>query len=559
MTRRYTGGLISATAQATDANSANGIFTLADAQERTARGNFPTGRWTPQKSLRFRNSANTFLRRLPTTTGNRKIFTHSVWFKLGLISTTLIIFEASDATGTTVRSPFRMTSEGYLQWTDSASGATVNTTSVLKDPSAWYHAVVAVDTTQTITTERVKMYINGVRVTSFSTYTAPTLNSDTLFNTAAYYNTIGSGTYWVSQAFDGYMAEFNHIDGQALSASSFGLTDSETGSWIPKRYTGTYGTNGFYLSFNPDYDTSTKTVNPDFTADYVVVAGGGGGGNGAGSPGTGGGAGGYRTSAGTSGGNSLAESSIGLKLSTAYNIILGAGGAGGSGAGASKGSDSKFFNIISFGGGGGQSPGIGDGWTSSGIGQGGSGSGGDTIAGGSGTLGQGSNGGLSFTGSGGLSSGNGFNSGGGGGAGAVGTNANGSVAGAGGNGLATTISGSSVTYGGGGAGGNDSARVNGPASGGTGGGGSSVYGSAGTNATVNTGGGGGAGSNRANAGGAGFAGGNGGSGIIIIKIPNTRTATFSAGVTSSLNSGVAGFKIYTVTATSSTSETVTFS
>jgi hypothetical protein len=255
MPRRYTGGFLSSKEQATDANTANGIFTTQEAAALTTAGNFPTGRWTPQRSLRFKSASNTYLRRTPSTTGNRKTFTHSVWFKLGMLSSTLIIFEASDATGTSVRSPFRMTSGGNLQWTDSSSGAVVNSAALLRDPSAWYHAVVAVDTTQTISTERVKMYINGVRQTSFETYTAATLNSDTLFNSSSYFHTIGSGIYWTAQAFDGYMSEFNHIDGQALDPSYFGATDPETGTWVPKRYTGTYGTNGFYLPFNDNTTT----------------------------------------------------------------------------------------------------------------------------------------------------------------------------------------------------------------------------------------------------------------------------------------------------------------
>lgn len=572
MTRRYTGGLLSATEQITDANTANGIFTLQEAGALTAAGNFPIGRLTSQKSLRFRNSASAFLSRTPIVAGNRKTFTYSVWLKRGLLGPTLQkILECGNTSSDYFTILFNGTGSGSvddrISLYSNVGGSTalyVESTAQYRDTAAWYHFVFAIDTTQAVSTNRVKIYVNGSQVTALAATTYPSQNVDLpVNNTVAHSIGPGAPTGTSQYFFDGHMAEINLIDGQALPPSYFGFTDPQTGAWVPKQYTGAYGTNGAYLSFNPDYDTS-KILAPDFTADFVVVAGGGGGGNGYGSPGPGGGAGGYRTSAGTSGGNESAESSIGIKLSTAYNIIVGAGGAGGGTYGggitqATKGSVSKFVNIVSVPGGSGYSPGITDSWSPYGLGQGGSGSGGSTTIRGQATLGQGFNGGLSVDGSGGLGSGNGFNQGGGGGASALGGTATGSVAGAGGNGLATTISGSSVTYAGGGAGGNDSARVNGPASGGTGGGGSSVYGGAGNNGTTNTGGGGAGGSNRANAGGSGYPGGNGGSGIIIIKIPNTRTATFSGGVTSSLSTSVAGFKIYTVTATSTTSETVTFS
>ena len=248
MTRRYTGGFLSAKEQATDSNTSNGIFSLSDAEQLTAAGTFPTGRWTPQRSLRFRNASNTYLIR-PAVTGNRKTFTTSVWVKIGQPSTTLIIFEASDATGTTTRSPFRMAGD-QIQFSDSASGGAATTTGSFRDPAAWYHIVASVDTTQTNSTDRIKIYVNGIRQISFSTYTAPTLNADTLFNSAAYYQTIASGRYWTGQAFDGYMSEFNHVDGLALDPTYFGTTDPETGTWVPKLYTGAYGNNGFYLPFS---------------------------------------------------------------------------------------------------------------------------------------------------------------------------------------------------------------------------------------------------------------------------------------------------------------------
>ena len=116
-----------------------------------------------------------------------------------------------------------------------------------RDPSAWGHLQIAVDTTDATASDRVKVYWNGVRLTpNASTY--PTLNSDTTMNPAStafrFMSDVTNGTY-----VDGYAGEVNFIDGQALTPSSFGQTDSATGVWVPKKYAGTYGTNGFYLKF----------------------------------------------------------------------------------------------------------------------------------------------------------------------------------------------------------------------------------------------------------------------------------------------------------------------
>jgi hypothetical protein len=119
------------------------------------------------------------------------------------------------------------------------------TTQVFRDPSAWYHIVVAIDTTQATAANRVKLYVNGEQVTSLST-TYPALNADMPINNTLPHALNG---YIVSgiQYLDGYLTEVNFVDGQALTPSDFGETNEDTGVWQPIEYTGTYGTNGFYL------------------------------------------------------------------------------------------------------------------------------------------------------------------------------------------------------------------------------------------------------------------------------------------------------------------------
>jgi hypothetical protein len=147
-----------------------------------------------------------------------------------------------------------------------AGGTTWFTTAVYRDPSAWYHLVHVVDTTNSTATDRQRLYVNGVRVTSFGTQTTITQNVQTVqwgVNGSAT-NRIGTGGgSGTGNPFDGYLTEVNFIDGQALTASSFGEYSSYDGVWIPKKYSGTYGTNGFYLNFNDNSGTTATTLGKD--------------------------------------------------------------------------------------------------------------------------------------------------------------------------------------------------------------------------------------------------------------------------------------------------------
>lgn len=281
----------------------------------------------------------------------------------------------------------------------------------------------------------------------------------------------------------------------------------------------------------------TTNLYSPISVEYLVIAGGGGGGGVGG--GGGGGGGGFRT-------GTLTEAT-----GTAYTVTVGAGGLGTTSGSArgENGGNSVFDTITANGGGGGGST------TASGVlpcssgGSGGGGGGGINSYGGGGGCGaffqQG------FGGGGGSGSGG---SGGGGGAGGTGTTGS-TVGGAGGIGKVSTITGASVYYSGGGGGGQTTTAGTGPSSGGTGGGGNGGRSPVGpTNGTPNTGGGGG-GSYRSSG---TEPAASGGSGVVILKIPNTFSATFSAGVTSSVSTSVTGYKVYTITATGA-SPTVTFS
>jgi hypothetical protein len=211
--------------------------------------------YTVNRSLRFRASATAYLNRTPASASNRTTWTWSGWVKRGSLTADMSLFQGySDANNYTV---IILESANRIQIQNRvAATATFNcvTTAVYRDPSAWYHIAVAFDTTQAVSTDRIKLWVNGVRVTSFDTQTIGSQNATGFVNNNNLHSIGRSGA--ATQYFDGYLAEVNFIDGQALTPSSFGLYDSN-GIWQPQRYTGSYGTNGFYLPFRDTTSTTT--------------------------------------------------------------------------------------------------------------------------------------------------------------------------------------------------------------------------------------------------------------------------------------------------------------
>jgi hypothetical protein len=211
-------------------------------------------------SLRFRQSATGYLSRTPAGATNRKTFTWSGWIKLGFLSQYGVQFAAGN-NNFAIKLASANGSSNSLEVYD-YNGASYNfqlvSSAVYRDSSAWYHLVVSIDTTQATASNRVKIYVNGNQVTSFSTSTYPSQNLDTYVNsvTPHYHGVFGSSYLTSAYAFDGYMTEINFVDGTALTPSSFGETSATTGQWIPKKYTGSYGTNGFYLKFSDIATTS---------------------------------------------------------------------------------------------------------------------------------------------------------------------------------------------------------------------------------------------------------------------------------------------------------------
>lgn len=217
------------------------------------QGSSETDTYQVSRSLRF-NGTSKYLTRTFLTPTNNKIFTYSCWLKPAFLSTTprLGIFMASNAGASSIFGlEFTATTQTLSVW-DSSISITVGsivTSQVFRDPTAWYHLVMAVDTTQATAANRVKLYINGAQITAFSSASYPALNANPYMNSAVQHS-IGSWFPYAVGYYDGYMAELNFVDGQALTPSSFGETEPVTGRWRPIQYSGTYGNNGFYLPFS---------------------------------------------------------------------------------------------------------------------------------------------------------------------------------------------------------------------------------------------------------------------------------------------------------------------
>jgi len=232
-----------------------------------------SGGYQISRSLRFSSARSVYLSRTFGTPTNNTIFTWSAWIKRGTLGSTYNrLFTVSSPNDSSIRFDSADTLSVYFNSTTSAS---LTTTQVFRDPSAWYHIVVSVDTPQATSSNRIKIYVNGVQVTAFGTASYPTISYVPSLNSANDH-AIGRIQNSASEYFDGYLTEINFIDGQALTPSSFGAYDTITGVWNPIAYSGTYGNNGFYLNFKDP--TNTTTVSYDYsgnanhwTSNQVVV------------------------------------------------------------------------------------------------------------------------------------------------------------------------------------------------------------------------------------------------------------------------------------------------
>ena len=221
---------------------------------------------------RVSSSVGTYLKRTPSTNGNRKKFALSVWLKRSSsISSWQRIFAASP--GSNDISGFAFRGDGNtdglrLQMTYSGVNKHWTSTGKYRDSNAWYHIVLSVDLDAS-SGSRVIFYVNGVRdVGSWITGTEPDSSNQYYFNNSATEHRIGSSTSYPTP-FDGYMTQFYWLDGVNAIPTDFGYTDNQTGIWRPKKYTGSFGTNGFYIPMD-----GSSPVGKDMSGngnDYIPI------------------------------------------------------------------------------------------------------------------------------------------------------------------------------------------------------------------------------------------------------------------------------------------------
>jgi len=531
------------------------------------------------KSVRFNEGSSggklTFTPSGAATDG--RILTYSFWFKgkqdaAGLNSNKDFEFLTSNVTDWDGIGMGRL--NGKLNWYfQGASYGKLETTAVYRDPAAWYHVVCRFNTTLATAGDRMRLYVNGEEVTSFSTDTNPTLNY-----VAANWNKKDHAQV-IARSQDGsypagcYMAEAYMLDGSAVGPEYFGETNAATNQWQPKNSTDikkavTFGNNGWYLPFSNDALATSfidgsiqgaKELSPTPTpnagnrsggqsymytqypfvptetisVDVLVVGGGAGGG----------GDDDYWGSGGGGGGGVSEITGKSCTGSTEYVVKVGAGGIGGGNntspsgqiRASANGGSSSFDTIISNGGGyAGPSEG----------GAGGCGGGGSRAIGPSGDSNQGDTGGATGYGfdAGEVSSAGG--GGGGGGAGGAGSNASGDYGGDGGGGRSNSFqTGSAQTYAAGGGGGT------GPSSGSGGNGGSGGGGNGGQGGTgaFNGGDASGFGSGGGGSGGgtnAGAYGGYGSDGIVIVRYQSS-TAKATGGTITTYGAGGSQYYVHT--------------
>jgi len=213
-----------------------------------------------ERSLRFNSSDSGFCSRTPAVAGSQTTYTFSAWIKRSKINTEQIIF----ARGNTFIS-FDGADKIYANHRNGATNYFRISTAVYRDPSAWCHIVWAVDTTNATAQDRARIWFNNVEITVWAQNGTIPPNHPTEMNTTAIHALGRELTY--GQYGDFYLADIHFIDGQALTPSSFTEVSATTGQLIPKAYTGTFGTNGFWLKFSDNSAATAATLGKDYSGN----------------------------------------------------------------------------------------------------------------------------------------------------------------------------------------------------------------------------------------------------------------------------------------------------
>jgi hypothetical protein len=213
------------------------------------------------QSLMF--DGTSYLSRTPSVAGNLTTWTWSSWVKRGALSGSGTYTLFSGGGGPSITTNWIGFANDKLTFVFADGTYSLQSTAVYRDPSAFYHIVAVYDSGNATSSNRMKLYVNGVQITSFSTSTYVTQNYASYIN-GANGNYLGLRASYGDLHYNGYLADTYFVDGTALDPTSFG--EFKSGVWIPKAYTGSYGTNGFHLTYQDDtvsegFNTVTYTGN----------------------------------------------------------------------------------------------------------------------------------------------------------------------------------------------------------------------------------------------------------------------------------------------------------
>jgi len=200
-------------------------------------------------SLRFNSGSADYLNRTPSSASNRKTWTWSSWVKKVDNTTSRQFIFNADSSSQNTSIEFKDNAISVFDFNSGSYQWQVITSAIFRDNSAWMHICVAINTADGTASNRVKIYVNGSQITSFSTSNYPSLNYESKVNLNVDHR-IGSISGSTTFDLDGYIAEAVLVDGSQLTPTSFGEFDEDSGIWKPIDVSGlTFGTNGFYLDF----------------------------------------------------------------------------------------------------------------------------------------------------------------------------------------------------------------------------------------------------------------------------------------------------------------------
>lgn len=232
-------------------------------------GSNPAASYTVNRSLRFIPANTTYLSKTLAAAGNTTTWTWSGWVKRTNVGVQHFILSAG--TNPTSDAGFYFSNNDSVEFYTRTGGTLqgyISTLTKFRDPFAWYHLVFVYNAANATATDRMRIYVNGVRQTVTVNNTLPQNTTSSVNNNVTHY--VGaSSALGTTTIMDGYITEINFVDGQALDPSYFGKTNSGTGEWIPQRYTGSYGTNGFYLNFSDNSAATAAALGKDSSGNAI--------------------------------------------------------------------------------------------------------------------------------------------------------------------------------------------------------------------------------------------------------------------------------------------------